>query len=275
MKILYKQCLTDKESSALIKLKINNCYFKEIIQKKDYKITTSKLHWHDVYEIHMIVRGEQHYEIDGVTYELGRNEFIIISPKTRHRVVFSSANLVKYSVTFNAGNLLENSLYHGEITESIINSIEFIAEEYKQKKSSSFSLIENRVFEILVLLLRISGYKEKTVKSEKNPSDYQLGLAKKFISDNIEHGLSVEDVADYCHISSRQLSRIFVCAEGISPAKYICGEKMKKISEYLKNSDLSLKQISEKFSYADEYYFNAAFKKYFGIPPLAYRKMYQ
>lgn len=221
------------------------------------------------------MKGEQHYEIEGVTYKLCKNDFIIISPRTRHRVVFSSASLIKYSFAFNAVDLLENSLYRGEITESIINSIEFIADEFKQKKSSSFLLIENRVFEILVLLLRISGYKEKTVNSEKDPADYRLGLAKKFISDNIEQGLSAADVADYCHISARQLSRIFVNSQGITPTKYIRDEKMKKISGYLKNSDLSLKQISEKFFYADEYYFNASFKKYFGIPPFAYRKMYQ
>lgn len=275
MKILYKQNSTDKENSNLLELKINNCYFKEIIQKRDYKIMTSKLHWHDVYEIHMIVRGEQYYEIDGVSYALNRNEFIIISPKTKHRVVFTSGNLIKYSITFNAGDILEKSLYRGEINRSIINSIEFIAEEFKQKKSSSSLLIKNRVFEILILLLRICGYKERTVRSEKNPGDYQLGLAKKYISDNIEQGLSVADVADYCHISPRQLSRVFIRADGISPANYIRSEKMKKVSEYLKNSDLSLKQISEKFSFSDEYYFNSSFKKFFGIPPLAYRKMYQ
>lgn len=275
MKILYKQASTDKKSSSLLELKIKNCYFKEIIQKRDYKIMTSKLHWHDVYEIHMIFSGEQHYEIDGTTYELKKNNFILISPKTKHRVVFTSENLIKYSVTFNSCDLLEASLYKGEISENIINSIEFIAEEFKQKKSLSFLLIENRVYEILILLLRISGYKEETVKSEKNSGDYQLELAKKFISDNIERGLSVSDVADYCHISARQLSRIFIGGQGIAPANYIRREKMKKISECLKNSDLSLRQISEKFSYADEYYFNASFKKYFGIPPFTYRKMYQ
>lgn len=275
MRILYKQNAADQESSALHRLKLEHCYFKEIIQKRDSKSMTSKLHWHDVYEIHIIFQGEQHYEIGGVTYELNKNEFIMISPKTKHRVVWTSGNLMKYSITFQAGELLENSLCRGEITESIINSIECIAEEYKLKKSSSYFLIENRVFEILILLLRISGYKEKTVKAEKNPGDDQLGLAKKFISDNLEQGLSVADVADYCHISARQLTRIFIRAAGVSPAHYIRGEKMKKISEYIKDSDLSLKQISEKFSYADEYSFNASFKTYFGIPPFAYRKMYQ
>lgn len=274
MKILYKQSSSDKRSSSLDKFKINNCYFKEIVQKRDYKITTLKSHWHDVYEIHIIFQGKQSYEIDGTAYELDKNQFIIVSPKTKHRVVYTSENLVKYSITFNFTDTLENLLYAGEITKNVINSIEFITEEFKQKKSSSFLLIENRVFEILILLLRIIRYKENIVKPENDSVGCHLGLAKKFISDNIENGLSVSDVADYCHISVRQLSRIFADGEGVSPAKYICSEKMEKISEYLINSDLSLRQISERFSYRDEYYFNSSFKKYFGIPPSAYRKMH-
>lgn len=50
---------------------------------------------------------------------------------------------------------------------------------------------------------------------------------------------------------------------------------MEKIGECIKNSDLSLQQISERFSYNNEYYFNRAFKKYFGVPPFAYRKMFR
>ena len=37
-----------------------------------------------------------------------------------------------------------------------------------------------------------------------------MDLAKKFISDNIERNLSVSVVASYCHMSERQLSRIFL-----------------------------------------------------------------
>ena len=105
--------------------------------------------------------------------------------------------------------------------------------------------------------------------------DARFEMVKKFISDNVEQNLSVADVASYCHLSARQLTRIFLDKEGISPAKYINSERMKKIGECIKNSDLTLQQISDRFSYNNEYYFNASFKKYFGVPPLTYRKMFR
>lgn len=64
--------------------------------------------------------------------------------------------------------------------------------------------------------------------SEINSVDNRFVIASKFILDNIERNLSVADVAFYCHLSPRQLTRIFLDAEGVSPAKYINGKKWKK-----------------------------------------------
>ena len=275
MKILYKQSSATGDNNALSRLNITSCYLKEIRYESDYKITTLKSHSHTEYEIHMVFCGKQSYEIDGRTYDLHKNEFIIIPPKIKHRSVFATKNMTKCSITFNSDVMLAASPHCGKMTEAVTNGVEFILSEFEHKTLSSSALIENRVFEILILLLRLSGYKEQTVNHEPHLENDHLKLAKKFILDNIEQNLSVADVASYCYLSTRQLTRIFVNAEGIPPAKYISREKMKKISEYIKNSTLSLKQISELFSYNNEFYFNSAFKKYFGIPPLAYRKMFK
>lgn len=270
MKILYKQ---NSDNSALLSHNITDCYFKELRYKNDYKIPTYKSHSHTEYEIHIIYCGEQSYEIYGKVYELKENQFVIIPPETKHKIISTSDNMLKYSITFNRDNQNSELPLHGTVNDHIINSINFISEEYKQKLISSLSLIENRVFEVITLLMRIAGYRENN-KGVENSDNHQLNLAKHFISDNIERNLSVGDVASYCHFSSRQLTRIFVESEGISPAKYINNEKMNKISECIKNTDLSLKQISEQFSYNNEHYFNTSFKKHFGITPFAYRKMF-
>lgn len=275
MKILYNQNSSINAISTLSTLNIKNCYLKEILYKNDYKKTTHKSHSHTEYEIHMIFQGTQSYNVDGVIFDLNENELIIIPPKIKHRMTFASENLLKYAISFTSDDIFGNSPYHGTITESIINNISFIADEFRQKQAFTFSMIENRVFEIFVFLNRIIGNKKINFIHELQQDNSKLELAKKFITDNIERNLSVTDVALYCHISPRQLTRNFIDNEGISPAKYINTQKMIKISEYIKNSDLSLQQISEKFSYNNEYYFNTAFKKYFGMPPFSYRKMFR
>ncbi len=275
MKILYKQSSVKINNNALAGMGVENCYLKEIMYVNDYKITTLNTHSHTEYEIHMVFCGKQCYEIDGSLYEVGENEFIIIPPGLKHSIAFASENLSKYSITFNLNDGVGYSAYLGEINDDIINSINFISNEFRQKRREAYVLIENRVFEILVLLFRILGYKGKNDSAEMQTTDDRFNLAKKFILDNIEQNLSVADVASYCHISTRQLTRIFFDVEGSSPAKYISDRKMEKICHLLINTDLTLRQISEKFSYNNEYYFNSAFKKHFGMPPMAYRKTFR
>ena len=41
----------------------------------------------------------------------------------------------------------------------------------------------------------------------------------------------------------------------------------------MNESELSLKEISERLNFANEYYFNTFFKKYSGMTPGEYRKM--
>lgn len=100
----------------------------------------------------------------------------------------------------------------------------------KIKKQSSAILIENRYIEMLVMLLRISGFKENIVKeSNKHGNNRSISAAIQFINDNIEHKLTVTDVATYCHVSVRHLTREFKSVERIAPAKYIRQEKMNTI----------------------------------------------
>ena len=260
-----------KQNTEIFGMK--NIYLKELTFKNDYKKTTLKYHYHNDYEIHMIFKGKQCYEISGGLYEAKEQEFILIPPGEKHCMMYASENLLKYPITFSSGILKGICSYHGRIPGTVFQGIEFISEEMKRKTPSAFLLSQNRTVEVITLLLREAGYEEKSIDSEKITDDDKNRLAKKFIADNIEQNLSVKDVATYCHLSERQLTRNFIMTEGISPAKYITAEKMKRVGECVKNTDLSLKQISEKFSFNNEYYFNTAFKKHFGMPPLSYRKM--
>lgn len=271
MKILYNQGSLSEDEAYIPDYGLKNCYFKKITKG----LPAKKPHHHNHYEIHMLSNGEQNYEIDGNVCTLCENEYILIPPKIKHRLSYTTGNLLKYSITFSASNHLEVPISTGKIPKNIIDDIKFIETEYEQTKISSIRLIENRIYEICVLLFRTSGYKENVIEKNQSPVNYQSAMAKKFILDNIESGLSISTVADYCHISPRHLSRLFTDSFELTPTAYIRKVKMEEISKYLINSNLSLKEISEKFSYTDEHYFNSSFKKYFGISPLAYRKMHR
>lgn len=270
MKILYRQ----KAESALESLGIQNTFVKEIAFKNDYNKTTRKFHAHKEYEIHMVFRGEQCYAIGDGEYKVREKQIILIPPNLKHRMLYASENLLKYSVTFHTDHFCTDVQY-GLFPQEMEAGILFIAREFGSKLPYASLLIENRVAEVLVLLSRMVGKGLGNAENTECVADNRLELADKFISDNIEQKLVVSDVAAYCHLSARQLNRIFMETKGVSPAEYILAEKMKRVGECVKNTDLTLRQISELFSFNNEYYFNTSFKKHFGMPPMAYRKMFQ
>ncbi len=269
MKIFYKQPEQNLQSS-LSRFGVQNCYFKKLIFDRDHKSITKKPHHHTGFEMHIITEGFQEYEVNGKGFVLKSGSFIIIYPSVSHTVIASAPHTQKYSITFNKQIEESKTCFFGTITERIASNLAYISNEALLKKEHSAQLIENNIFEILVWAFRLLGMEENIQKQDEN---VVTSLAKQYINDNIEMPPSVEEVAEYCYLSTKQLTRIFHRFEGISPGEYIIKSRISKIEKLLADYSFSLKQISEIMNFNNEYYFNAFFKKHSGMPPGEYRKM--
>lgn len=272
MKILYKQ-------NDISKFCISNCYLKHILVDRDFKNITKKVHHHTDFEVHLIQSGSQIYEMNGTEYTISPGEYIIIPPHTKHRLSFSAPDTLKYSITFNIAQnnpLLPLAICSysgtGAITSQISENLQFITEEFRLKRTTSFLMIENRVFETIILLLRTAGMKESD-QDNSAAADSRIIIAKQYIDDNVELNLTTSDVAKYCYLSPKQLSRLFLKYEDISLADYIKKQRIQHAAELLSDDTLSLKDISEKLNFNNEHYFNSFIKKHLGMPPGAFRKM--
>ena len=157
----------------------------------------------------------------------------------------------------------------------MLRTIQYILSEYELSLSTSEFLIGNRVLESILLLFRSVGTAETKLQPPIGMVDARIDLAKQFIRDNIQSPLQVSEVAAYCYVSPKQLTRLFYASEKISPAIYIKKEKIRYIESLLADPTLSLREISDRMCFANEYSFNAFFKKYYGMTPGQYRKMLQ
>ncbi|MBQ9070543.1 MAG: helix-turn-helix domain-containing protein [Clostridia bacterium] len=279
MKILYKQSGKNERENLLASHGIEDCYLKRIVFSKDNSSITKKSHSHRGYEIHIIEVGSQKYEIGEKIYELSRGDVLLIPPRVPHKVVHSSSDAVKYSFALsilkNSGKSFDEADPTVEIIrvgEDMIESLESVYREYNLKKELSLVLIENRVFEILVSIFRRVGFEERAACGTSHEENAKLELAKGYINDNIDERISVGDVASYCYLGEKQLGRLFLRYEGVTVAAYIRNRKTERVEKLLSDESLSLKQVAEMMSFNNEYYFNAYFKKYYGMPPGEFRK---
>lgn len=93
-----------------------------------------------------------------------------------------------------------------------------------------------------------------------------------FIQENYENSaLSLHDIAQYAGVSPAYLSALFKKNQKVSISDTITSCRIDAACQYLLNSSLSLKEISEKCGYANQYYFSTSFKKKMGVSPSAYR----
>ncbi|MBR6747841.1 MAG: helix-turn-helix domain-containing protein [Clostridia bacterium] len=281
MKILYKQPET-AVPSPYDTLGIRQCYLKQFSMEKDDRNITKKAHHHTSFEIHIIISGCQTYEVGQQQYRVESGQFFMIPPLCRHRVVGAEPHTGRWTITFEAipesgamhlESLTECALVHTPIPAA--ESLDWIREEEKRAGLLSEQLIENRLFETIVCLLRALGVKERKISREIHHEESRLTLVKQFVQDNICHPLTVTDIAEYCHLSEKQLTRLFVQHEEMTPQKYIQRQRIRHIEKLLSDPAYSLRQISEEMHFSSEYYFNAFFSRHSGMPPAAWRKMHR
>ena len=95
---------------------------------------------------------------------------------------------------------------------------------------------------------------------------------KNYIDGNIYEKLTAESVASNAGFSVSQLGRVFKAEYGETVYSYILEQKIRTAENLLKNSVLSVKEISNMLKFTDEHYFCNIFKKKRGVTPGKFRK---
>lgn len=95
---------------------------------------------------------------------------------------------------------------------------------------------------------------------------------KNYIDQNYTKHLEAADLAAMLYKSESQINRIFRQAYQITPHQYLINKKMEAARILLTTTRLSIKAISAKLSFADEFYFSNVFKRHTGKSPREYRQ---
>ena len=146
-----------------------------------------------------------------------------------------------------------------------------ILEVYKQ--FDSFKTYEQ--FVKWITSLCVSAF-QKLDSSMESYHHQVYNMALGYIKENFEHSsLCLSDIARHANISPAYLSSLYKKVSGQSISDTITSLRIDSACRYLKETNLSLKEISNKCGYANQYYFSNSFKKKLGISPSAYREQNQ
>jgi len=186
------------------------------------------------------------------------------------------------SIYFTSGNNLEiikikmaellGVLSHGVIQggaspeQAFALSAEFQTQSMKTKNLTDLSYVLldtlNKFIDLILFhIVSIGGTHSELIKK-----------AIIYISKNYTHSLTLEEVSRHLSIHPSYFSTLFRKATGINFSVYVMELRIKKAKQLLKESDLSLIDISTCLGFESQQYFTRVFTKLVGMAPKQYRR---
>jgi len=94
-----------------------------------------------------------------------------------------------------------------------------------------------------------------------------------FMKKNVDATLTINQMARETGLSATHFSRLFSQQTGFPPMDYFIHLKIHRACRFLTLTPLSIKEISSRMGYTDQYYFSRVFHKVMGISPVGYRRI--
>jgi len=250
-------------------------------------------HTHSSYEFHFVHNGVCRIILDDGEFEAEAGSFYLTAPGVYHeQQSISGTDYTEYSIncdlkpvnTQMSEALSILRLFDETPCKPIIDSYSAMKYFNKALKEAHdhhigyYNIIRNQVFLILSSAARAMKKDPSSsydVPLKKSRDSYRFAQIEKFIMDNVYNNITPGDIAKYIFLSEKQLCRIIREKSGVSTKDLIMRAKLQKAKEMLKETGLSIRQISDNLGFSSEYYFNQFFKRTEGYPPGFYRSNIQ
>lgn len=108
--------------------------------------------------------------------------------------------------------------------------------------------------------------------SEHIPKEPALARSIRYIHSSYHTDIRIPELAKMENISHSHYIVLFKKRYGLSPTAYIVNLRLNIACDFLKTTDMSVKQIASSVGYEDPHFFSKLFKRHVGVSPQQYRK---
>ena len=104
---------------------------------------------------------------------------------------------------------------------------------------------------------------------------WQLKRARDLMSVNLEHDLSIAEIAHECGLSSGYFARAFKRSTGVPPYQWLTKTRVERAKELLKDPRCELAQIALLCGFVDQSHFTRVFSRSEGYSPGRWRRVHR
>ncbi|MDD5987378.1 MAG: AraC family transcriptional regulator [Eubacteriales bacterium] len=254
-------------------------------------------HYHTkFYEIYYIEQGPVLYDLDDQRITLNTGDLLLLNKGTKHCSLYTPQIPKRYFVmVFD----IKNSAAAGSSSDPATESEDRLLSEFEEfmqdrpyaltrDRFNTGGCIEKLQTEVLAkefgwefiarshytnfIILTMRNFLSKP-SQDKNLRWNNLPIAiTKYLHANYYNAISIQDVADYFHITPRHVTRVFKDYFGSSLSKTLTLYRLNYAKNYLIDTDYSLEQIAEEIGLSSASSLSKLFKEVEGMSITEYRR---
>ena len=246
---------------------------------------TGTTHYHHAFELYYVLEGERDFFIGDKFFSAKQGDLVWVPGNILHRTAGKSATHIllyfksSYLYQILSERLADQLTRHepfvftpdAQEREEFENLLFNLLREYNKSKipdeSPNELLIAKLLFEILYFIhSRDNYYNRDTSKPNE-----RMNLIIKYINENYNTPLSIQDVADRFGITRDHLCHVFPQHVGVTFVTYLNVIRIKAACDMLREQKDTVSNIAVQCGFSSSHYFCKVFKQEKGISPSEYR----
>jgi len=268
--------------------------FPAMLRKNNFRtnaaLCSAKSHWHDEVEFISIISGSVKYNVNGEIITIHEGEGIFVNARQFHYILSNEgADCLFYCAVMHpmllcASRRTEN-IYIRPVLDNadlpylhlsnlipwqagILRDIGLMCERNHETASE---LIVQQLFFRLWHTLCINA---ASVSEAPEGRSHHLSILKNmvsFIHENYREKLELEDICEAGGVGKTLCTSIFRKSVNCTPMNFLTEYRLKKSTELLLESDLTVTEIAYETGFSGASYFSESFRKTFGCSPREFR----
>jgi AraC-type DNA-binding domain-containing proteins len=227
------------------------------------------------YLIHFVLHGQGIYYVNGSTYHITGGNGFLIHPGVTTLYCADDNDPWEYcwigfdgydveTVLHKCGLSMTNLVFSDQSSGSLWKDMLDLIYLFTERKGNEFTYLGQlyRCFSDMYLPLQAITSPVPVTFIEK---------ALDYIHNNYTYEITIADIAKYLSIDRTYLYKLFMTHVKVSPQQYLIHYRLDVSQKLLRETHLSITEISYSCGFRDASSFNKHFKKHFHNTPLKYR----
>lgn len=291
----FEKKLRQIEASDERQYMINENY--EVYEKQGAPIGAVSFHYHNFYEILYVLDGEYSSMIENRTYHLHRGDFLLIDQNVMHKYNFieQKHDTSKRIILWITRQMLEQlsggdidltacfngkqacayhfPIYYEEMLRGYLVKLAMSDVMEGELPGTKQVLDRSCLALFFVYLNNLCNRKEYWFTDENVISHPMVGQVSAYIDEHISEKITVEELAEWVHMSKYHFLRKFKELTGVTVHAFVTNKRLIKACELLKDGR-NITQVYQTVGFSDYSSFLRNFKGAFGVSPGRFGDIY-